>query len=86
MNSNDNGRAEARSLANRRLRRLTIGTAMLGVAATGTIGLLAAVTYDGATAVGAETAIVSNSTSASTDTATSTTAPSTRRPRRPPRP
>ncbi len=59
MNSNDNGRAEARSQANRRLRRLTIGTAMLGVAATGTIGWLAAATYDGVTAAGTETAIVS---------------------------
>ena len=38
MNTIDNGRTEARSRANRRLRRMTIGTAMLGVAATGSFG------------------------------------------------
>ena len=76
MNTNDNGRAEARSRANHRLRRMTIGTAMLGVVATGTLGCLAGATNDGATSTGAETAIVTDSTSASTDTAaTTTTAP-----------
>ena len=33
MTTTDSGRARARSRANRRLRRLTIGTAVLGVAA-----------------------------------------------------
>lgn len=70
MSTNDNGRAEARSRANRRLRRMTIGTTMVGVVATGTFGWLAGATYDGATSIGAETAIVADSTSASTDTAT----------------
>ena len=41
MSTNDNGRAEARTRANRRLRRMTIGTTMLGLAATGTLGWLA---------------------------------------------
>ena len=40
MNTNDNGRAEARSRANHRWRRLTLGTAMLGVVTTGTLGWL----------------------------------------------
>ena len=76
MNTNDNGRAEARSRANHRLRRMTIGTAMLGVVATSTLGWLAGATNDGATSTGAETAIVTDSTSASTGTAaTTTTAP-----------
>ena len=48
MNATDNGR-EARSRAARRLRKLTIGTAALGVAATGGFGWLAAVTYSGST-------------------------------------
>lgn len=48
MNATDNGR-EARSRAARRLRKLTIGTAALGMAATGGFGWLAAVTYSGST-------------------------------------
>ena len=72
MNTNDNGRAEARSRANHRLRRMTIGTAMLGVVATSTLGWLAGATNDGATSTGAETAIVTDSTSASTGTAATT--------------
>ena len=82
MNTIDYGRTEARSRANRRLRRMTIGTTMLGVAATGSIGWLAAATYNGATAAGTETAIVSGvnepsttSTTAATATPTTTTAP-----------
>ena len=43
MNSND-VRAVARSRANRRLTNLTIGTAILGVVATGTLGFVAAAT------------------------------------------
>jgi hypothetical protein len=82
MNTTDNGRTEARSRANRRLRRMTIGTTMLGVVATGSIGWLAAATYHGTTAAGTETAIVSGandpaatSTAAATATPTATTAP-----------
>jgi hypothetical protein len=81
MNSNDNGRIEARSRANRRLRRMTIGTTMLGVAATGSIGWLAAATYDGAFAAGTETANVAGvhspatSTTGATATPTATPAP-----------
>ncbi len=78
MNTNDNRRAAARSRANRRLQRMTIGTAMLGVVATGGLGWLAAVTYNGSTALGA-TAIVrtddeggSAATPASSSTATGT--------------
>lgn len=43
MNTND-VRAVARSRANRRLTSLTIGTAILGVVATGSLGLVAAAT------------------------------------------
>lgn len=43
MNTND-VRAVARRRANRRLTRLTIGTAILGVVATGTLGWVAAAT------------------------------------------
>ena len=77
MSTNDNGRAEARTRANRRLRRMTIGTTMLGLAATGTLGWLAGVTDNGTTAIGAETAIVTDSTSASTGITSSTTTTST---------
>ena len=85
MNTTDNGRALARSRANKRLRNLTIGTAVFGVAATGGLGWLAAVTYDGSSA-GATSAVVltttadnpatSNSTGATrTSTAATATAP-----------
>ena len=47
MNTIDNKR-EARSQALKRLRTITIGTAVLGVAATAGFGTLAAVTYTGA--------------------------------------
>ena len=47
MNTNDQ-RAEARSRASRRLRTMTIGSAILGVAATGGLGWAAALTYNGA--------------------------------------
>jgi hypothetical protein len=85
MNSTDNGRGEARSRANRRLRRMTIGTTMLGVAATGSLGLLAAATYDGASGSGNETAIVSSASgdsaaATSTTTTQSTTAAATAAP------
>ena len=68
MKTNDNGRAEARSRANRRLRAMTIGTAVLGVAATGSLGWAAAMTYDGSTA---------NRTAAAGITATDVTADGT---------
>ncbi len=47
MTTNDQ-RAEARSRAGGRLRRMTIVTAILGVAATGGLGWAAALTYNGA--------------------------------------
>ena len=47
MNTNDQ-RAEARFRASRRLRTMTIGSAILGVAATGGLGWAAALTYNGA--------------------------------------
>lgn len=73
MNTTDNGRIEARSRANRRLRTMTIGTTMLGVAATGSIGWVAAATYDGATASRAETAMVSDTLDAAAATLPTTT-------------
>jgi hypothetical protein len=69
MSTTDNGRTEARSRADRRLRRVTIGTAILGVAATGTLGFAAAAGNDGSAASSATTAAV---TSAATDTASDT--------------
>lgn len=79
MNTNDNGRAEARSRANRRLRNMTIGTALLGVAATGTLGWVAAAAGDGSGAsIAATTALVTTSTTSGTSTAgvaTATSAP-----------
>ena len=65
MNTNDN-RREARVRAAMRLRKLTIGTALIGVAATGGFGALAAVTYGG--------------TSTTISTTTGTTANTTRTP------
>jgi hypothetical protein len=70
MNTNDNGRAEARSRANRRLRRMTIGTTVLGLAATGSLGWLAAATYSGATAADAASAIVAVGTGGSATSGT----------------
>ncbi len=64
MKTNDNGRG-ARVRAARRLRTMTIGTAILGVAATGSFGVLAAITYDGTS---------TSTTSALTTQATGTTA------------
>jgi len=86
MNTTDNGRALARSRANKRLRNLTIGTAVFGVAATWGLGWLAAVTYDGSSAgatgavvltTTADDATTSNSTGATTAStaATATAAP-----------
>jgi hypothetical protein len=77
MNTTDNPRVEARSRALRRLRRITIGTTILGVASTGAFGLVAAATYDGsgATAV-VDTAAITGTTSTATAT-TSVTATAT---------
>lgn len=80
MNTNDNGRTEARSRANRRLRRMTIGTTMLGVAAMGSIGWLAAATDSGAMAAGAETAIVSGANEPATTSATTSATAATATP------
>ena len=79
MKTTDNGRALARSRANKRLRNLTIGTAMLGVAATGSLGWLAAMTYDGsnATTAAMESLTATGVTTAAGTTATATTATTT---------
>jgi hypothetical protein len=72
MNAIDKAREDrSRNLA--RLRKLTIGTAALGVAATTGFGYLAAMTYDGTTA--GTTALVS--TTSTTATTSSTTTSST---------
>ncbi len=72
MNNTDNGRTLARSRANRRLRNLTIGTAAFGIAATGSLGWLAAMSYDGSTSV-ATTAVAGTTADSSTTTATAAT-------------
>jgi hypothetical protein len=72
MNTND-ARADARSRAGRRLRRMTIGTALLGIAATGGLGWTAALSYDGAGPSTDATATVS-STDMSTAALTGSTA------------
>ncbi len=71
MNTTDT-RAAARSRATRRLRTITIGTAMLSVAATGALGWAAAATYNGSTAGSGLTAGVVTTTVS--DGGTSTTA------------
>lgn len=48
MNTNDT-RPAARFRATRRLRTMTIGTALVGLAATGGLGWVAAATYSGST-------------------------------------
>jgi hypothetical protein len=72
MNANDNGR-EARVRAAKRLRTITIGTTILGVAATGGFGALAAVTYHGTTT----TATLASTTTAATTTTSGTTTTTT---------
>ena len=47
MDMNTPSRVRARSRADRRLQAMTIGTAMLGVVATGAFGYAAAVSYTG---------------------------------------
>jgi len=69
--------ARSRNLA--RLRRLTIGTAALGVAATSGFGYLAAMTYTGtttaATAAYTTTGTAATATPSSSTTSSATSAP-----------
>lgn len=75
MNTTDTAR-EARSRNLARLRKLTIGTAALGMAATSGFGFLAAATYTGQTAVAATTAYTTSATTSSSASSTTTTAAS----------
>ena len=70
MNTNEN-RREARVRATMRLRKLTIGTAIIGIAATGGFGALAAVTYGGAFT----TSFTTTGTTANTTRTTAQSAP-----------
>ena len=56
-----NARIAARSRAEQRLRRITVGTAMAAVAATGGLSLVAALTYDGHTTQATTAAAVTTS-------------------------
>ena len=72
MNTTDTAReARTRNLA--RLRKLTIGTAALGVAATTGFGYLAAMSYDGTTTTAATTAYMTTASAATATTSTTTT-------------
>lgn len=70
-----------RSRATRRLRNLTIGTTLAGIAASAGFGWLAALTYDGSNLTTASTAGSTSTTTGSTSTTTTSdstvTAPST---------
>ncbi len=66
MKTNERARVEARTRAGRRLRSLTIGTAILGVAATGALGWVAAGTAVGASTASHSTAVVTSGTTAGT--------------------
>ena len=72
MNTPD-PRAEARNRANRRLRRMTIGTTVLGVASVGILGATAAFTYDGTTSTGNAVALVETADAGTSTTTTTTT-------------
>ncbi len=61
MNAIDNRRV-VRAQATKRLRRITIGTAVLGVAATAGFGTLAATTYAGASPAATTTTTTAAST------------------------
>ena len=85
MNTTDTAReARTRNLA--RLRKLTIGTAALGVAATSGFGYLAAMSYAGTTTTATTTAYTTTAnaatttTSATTSTTSSTTSSATAAP------
>jgi hypothetical protein len=74
MNSPD-PRAEARNRANRRLRRMTIGTGALAVASVGLFGATAAFTNDGTPTTAGTLALArtrAGSTSSDTDSGTAT--------------
>lgn len=75
MHTNDHGRSAARSRATRRLRHLTIGTTLLGVAATGMLSGLAALTYDGVPSTTSAVAAITSSL-ATDDAGTSATSAS----------
>ena len=75
MKTTDNGR-DARSQAARRLRNLTIGTAVLGVVATAGLSAIASATNDGAPAT-TSTATTSTTTTSSGTTSTRTTSTGT---------
>jgi hypothetical protein len=81
MATNDNGRADARSRATRRLRNLTIGTTLLSVAATGVLSGAAALTYDGSSSTASTststTALVTNGRSSTSSVASSSTSGTT---------
>ena len=72
MDTTTNERAEARSRATRRLHRMTIGTALLAVAATGGLTGLAATGGDGTNAGdhGRGAAATDTATTTAADTAT----------------
>jgi hypothetical protein len=74
MNTADNGR-DARSRAARRLRNLTIGTAVLGVVATGGLSALAAATNDGSGDTTTTVATTPGTGTTTTTTTTTTSAP-----------
>ncbi len=70
-------RADARNRANRRLRRITVGTTALGIAATGLLGMTAAFANDGSsTTPGAVALVVPGKTGTSSGSSTATTATS----------
>jgi hypothetical protein len=74
MNTIHNGR-DARSDAARRLRNLTIGTAVLGVVATGGLAAMAATTNDGSDmSTSAVVTTAAGSTAAPTPATTASTA------------
>jgi hypothetical protein len=72
MNTNDT-RAAARSRATRRLRTITIGTALVGLAATGGLGWVAAGTFSGSATRADLTAAVVSTTVADDGTGSTTT-------------
>jgi hypothetical protein len=78
MKTNNNGRA-ARVRANQRLHNLTVGTAILGFAATGAFGALAAFTYNGTTQTTSTTAFTTTGTTASTSQAAPAVSTTTRK-------
>jgi hypothetical protein len=67
MKTNDRARTDARDRAGRRLRTMTIGAAILGVAATGALGWVAAGTPVGAgTTLGSTAVTTTNASNAGT--------------------